>query len=543
METRCGVASESQLISPAMHRGSDLAIRLFSGWLLICGLAPASVRAQQTASFVVEEATISQVHEAMQGGKLTCRALVSSYLRRIEAYDKNGPAINSIVLVNPRAEAEADELDRRFARSGLTGPLHCVPMIVKDNFETKGLRTTDGALALSTFVPDQDAFEVRRAKEAGALVLAKSNMAEWAFSPYETVSSILPGYTRNPYALNRVTAGSSGGTAAAIAASFGLVGFGSDTGNSIRGPSSHQSLVGIRSTMGLTSRAGVLPLNLLADIAGPIARTVEDATKVFAVIVGADPNDPVTSAAAKHLPQNYLGALDREGLRGAVVGVLRQAYERDTTDGEISGVFDVALEDIRRAGATVVDPAVIAGLDAIKRQREVGPCMGFKYDLNRYLAAQGDRVPVKSLAEIIKSGRFHPSVQYRLEQADKAAENGPGSAACEAEMVYREKIRQAVLQTMERLHLDAFVYPTWSNPPRLIGDLNTPAGDNSQFFSPTTGFPAINVPMGFTRGGTLPAGMTIFGRPWSEASLIKFAYAYEQSTHHRRPPESTPPLR
>ena len=208
----------------------------------------------------MEEATIAQVHDAMKAGRLTCRALVERYLKRIEAYDKNGPAINSIVLVNPDALKEADELDRRFARSGLTRPLHCVPMIVKDNFETKGLQTTDGALALEGFIPEKDAFQVKRIKEAGAIVLAKSNMAEWAFSPYETVNSILPGYTRNPYALDRVTAGSSGGTAAAVAASFGLVGLGSDTGNSIRGPSSHQALVGIRSTMGLTSRAGVFPL-------------------------------------------------------------------------------------------------------------------------------------------------------------------------------------------------------------------------------------------------------------------------------------------
>jgi Asp-tRNA(Asn)/Glu-tRNA(Gln) amidotransferase A subunit family amidase len=206
-------------------------------------------------------------------------------------------------------------------------------------------------------------------------------------------------------------------------------------------------------------------------------------------------------------------------------------------------IFNTAVEDVRRAGATIVDPATVPGLDTIKRPHDLGPCMGFKYDLNQFLAARGDRVPVKNLAEIIKSGRFHPSVQYRLEQAEKAPQNGPDSPACKAEEEYRERIRQAVLETMSRSRLDAFVYPTWSNPPRLIGDLNTPAGDNSQFFSPTTGFPAINVPTGFTRGGTLPAGMTIYGRPWSEATLLKFAYAYEQATHHRRPPASAPPLR
>jgi amidase len=493
--------------------------------------------------FQIEEATISQVHEAMRAGRLSCRALVDQYLKRIAAYDKNGPGINAIVLINPEAEKQADELDRRFAQSGLAGPLHCVPMIVKDNFETQGLRTSNGALAFAKYIPDKDAFQVKRAKDAGAIVLAKSNMAEWAFSPYETVSSILPGYTKNPYSLDRVTAGSSGGTAAAIAANFGMVGLGSDTGNSIRGPSSHQSLAGIRSTMGLTSRAGVFPLNLLADIAGPIARTVEDAATVFQVIVGEDPDDPVTRASRGHLPQDYMAALDRNGLHGATLGVLRQAYERDTADPEMVRIFSVAVEDLRHAGATMVDPAKVEGLETITRSREAGPCMGFKYDLNQFLAARGDRVPVKTLAEIIKSGGFHPSAQRRLEQAESGPPNGPGSEACQAESAYRERVRGAVNQAMDRLKLDAFVYPTWSNPPRLIGDLNTPAGDNSQFFSPTTGYPAINVPMGFTRGGTLPAGMTIYGRAWSEPALIKYAYAYEQATRHRRAPGSTPPLR
>jgi len=380
-------------------------------------------------------------------------------------------------------------------------------------------------------------------KDAGAIVLAKSNMAEWAFTPYETVSSILPGYTKNPYALDRVTAGSSGGTAAAIAASFGAVGLGSDTGNSIRGPSSHQALVGIRSTMGLTSRGGVMPLSTLADIAGPMARTVEDAVAVFQVVVGDDPADPVTAAAREHLPQDYAKALVRDGLRGVRIGVLREAYERDTTDPEVVQVFLAAVEDLRRAGATVVDPAVVEGLAEIRRPRDAGPCMGFKYDINRYLASHGDRVPVKSLAEILKSGRFHPSVQRRLEQAEAGPENGPESPACEADRAYRAAVRTAVTKTMDALKLDVFVYPTWSNPPRLIGDLNTPHGDNSQFFSPTTGFPAISVPMGYTRGGRLPAGITFFGRAWSEPVLVRLAYAYEQATRHRRPPESAPPIR
>ena len=535
-----GPIKESVTFTPGRwpsHDYNDLMIR----GLGILALTAVSLFAQEAAPFEVEEATIAQVHDAMKAGRLTCRALVERYLKRIEAYDKNGPAINSIVLVNPDALKQADEMDQRFARSGVTRPLDCVPMIVKDNFETQGLQTTDGALALKGYIPEKDAFLVKRVKEAGAIVLAKSNMAEWAFSPYETVSSILPGYTRNPYALNRVTAGSSGGTAAAVAASFGLVGLGSDTGNSIRGPSSHQALVGIRSTMGLTSRAGVFPLSLLADIAGPMARTVEDAARVFQVVVGEDADDPATTAARAHAPVDYLAQLDRNGLKGAVIGVLRQAYERPSADPEVVQVFLAAVEDLRRAGATIVDPAEVEGLDALRRGG-AGPCMGFKYDIDHFLAARGDRVPVKSLADILRSRGFHPSVQYRLEQAEKAPENGPDSAACKADTEYREKVRKAVLQCMDRLKLDAFVYPTWSNPPRLIGDLNTPAGDNSQFFSPATGFPAINVPMGYTRGGRLPAGMTIYGRPWSEAKLIRLAYAYEQAMRRRRPPESTPPL-
>ncbi len=493
--------------------------------------------------FEVEEATIAQVHDAMRTGRLTCRALVGLYLKRMEVYDKNGPGLNSIVLINPEVEKQAEELDRRFAAGGLTGPLHCVPMIVKDNFETKGLRTSNGALVFSKYVPDHDAFQVQRVKEAGALVLAKSNMAEWAFSPYETVSSILPGYTRNPYVLDRVTAGSSGGTAAAIAASLGLVGLGSDTGNSIRGPSSHQALAGIRSTMGLTSRAGVFPLSLRADIAGPMARTVEDATKVFQVIVGEDPNDPVTKAAGSHLPQNYAAALDRNGLHGATIGILHQAYERESADPEVVRNFEASVEELRRAGATIIDPAKVDDLPPSNRSRDAAPCMGFKYDINHFLAARGKAVPVKTLAEIIQSGGFHPSVRWHLEEAEKDPENGPESAPCQADDKYREQVRQAVLKTMDRLKIDAFVYPTWSNPPRLIGDLNTPAGDNSQFFSPVTGFPAVNVPMAFSRGGTLPGGLTFYGRPWSEATLLKFAYAYEQATQHRHPPPSTPPLR
>ena len=503
---------------------------------------PAAAQTPTAAPFHVEETTIADIHAAMRAGALTCHALVEQYLRRIDAYDKNGPALNALVVVNPGALRVADSLDRRYAREGITGPLHCIPMIVKDNFETVDLPTTAGSLSLQGFVSTKDAFQVRRVREAGAIVLAKSNMAEFAFSPYETVNSILPGYTKNPYALDRVTAGSSGGTAAAVAANLGEVGLGTDTGNSIRGPSAHQSLVGIRSTMGLTSRAGVVPLNLSADVAGPMARTVADAVAVLQVVAGYDPADSLTLAARGRAIPAYAASLLRDGLRGARIGVLHQAYDRPSTDAEVREVFARALEDLRRGGATVVDSVAIPELDSLLRAQS-GGCNPFKFDLERWIANTGMRTPVKTLDEIIRSGRFHPSIQKRLEVAqavELAPEQNPG---CRSREQFRDGLRKAVLRAMDGQRLDALVYPTWSNPPRLIGDLNTPHGDNSQLFSPSTGWPAISVPMGYTRGGMLPAGMTIFGRAWSEPMLIRLAYGFEQATRHRRPPVSAPPLR
>ena len=304
---------------------------------LVAGTVPGA--AQTAPPFSVVEASIADIHAALRAGRLTCRGLVEHYLRRIEAYDKNGPAVNAIVLVNPRALAEADGLDALAGKGGPLGPLHCVPTIVKDNFETVGLQTSNGSLTFEGYVPATDAFQVARIKAAGAIVLAKSNLAEWAFTPNETLSSILPGYTKNPYALDRVTAGSSGGTAAAVAASFGAVGLGSDTGNSIRGPSSHQALVGIRSTMGLTSRAGVFPLSLLADIAGPMARTVADAVAVFQVVAGEDANDAATAASRGRTIPRYADALQADALRGhARRGAAAGLRARHHRSGDRAGV-------------------------------------------------------------------------------------------------------------------------------------------------------------------------------------------------------------
>lgn len=526
----------------------QLSRRFFVVCVVAVTLVSSHPAAEQTRptpqSFRVDEATIASVHAAFKAKTLTCRALVTAYLARIDAYDKTGPALNAIVITNPNALSEADALDAQYRRRGLTGPLHCVPAIVKDNYETVGLQSADGSLALKGFVSDVDAFLVKRIKAAGAIVLAKSNMAEFAFSPLETVNSLL-GTTKNPYALDRVPAGSSGGTAAAVAANFGLIGMGSDTGNSIRGPSSHNALVGIRSTMGLTSRAGVIPLSYLADIAGPMTRTVADATAVFQVIVGEDPEDPMTARSRGRAIPNYAQALRKDGLKGARIGVLHQAYERTnaTVDADIVAAFARAQADMKAAGAEIVDDVKI---ELPPRAQGAGACRGFKYDINEYLATRGKNAPLHSIEEIVASpaaASFPASVKQRAQQAAAAAlGQGPDSDACKADAAYRAAYGEAITRAMDALKLDALVYPTWSQPPQLIGQTNQQAGDNSQTFSPTSGFPAMTVPMGFTRDNTLPIGMSLLGRAWSESTLIRLAYAYEQATHHRRAPASTPAL-
>ncbi len=486
--------------------------------------------------FRVEETTIAGIHAAFRAGTLTCADLIGRYLQRIAAYDRQGPGINALVVVNPEAMRVAERLDAAFASRGITGPLHCIPVIVKDNMETIDLPTTAGSRSLEGFVSHRDAFIVSRIRDAGAVILAKSNMAEFAFSPYETVGSIIEGPTRNPYALDRVPAGSSGGTAAAVASNMGAVGLGTDTGNSIRGPSAHNALVGIRPTMGLVSRSGIVPLNLAADVAGPIARTVGDAAAMLEVIAGADTTDPVTAEGDTRAPHRYAASLVADGLRGARIGILRPAYERQTTDSGVVRLFERALDDMRRQGAIIVDSIQI---DSAARPR--GNCNQMKSDLNAWLAFHGDRVPVHTLAEIIASGRFHPSIEQRLRSSEEVTLAPADNPGCRTRDESRARFRTAVLGEMDRLRLDALAYPTWSNPPRLIGDLTTPHGDNNQLFAPSTGFPAITVPMGYVRD-SLPAGVQLLGRPYAERVLIRLGYSYEQATRHRREARSVPAL-
>lgn len=484
------------------------------------------------------ELTIARAHEAMLARTLTARQLVEAYLARIAAYDKQGPTFNSLILINPEALERADSLDRFLARTGrLSGPLHGVPFIVKDNYDTHDLPTTGGSASLEGSIPADDAFQVRKIREAGAIVLAKSNLAEFAFTAMETVGSMLPGWTFNPYALNRVTAGSSGGTAASVAANLGLVGLGTDTGNSIRGPSSHNALVGIRSTQGLTSRDGIMPLFAHRDIGGPMTRTVEDAVRIFDVIAGTDPADPVTAPADEHRPASYLEFLrnDASDLR---VGVPRWMVYTETADPEVLERFEAAVVDLRRLGVTVVDDVPLPEYDSLRRSLS---CPRFRYDIENYLATLPDP-PVRTLQEIEEGGKVHVTVMPTVKRFLEFEGTPETNEGCVQAAANEERLREAVRRALASAAVDALIYPTWNNPPRLVGDLTTPHGNNSPILSPPTGFPALTVPMGFVRDGTLPVGLQIYGDAWSEPTLIRLAYAYEQGTRHRRPPASAPPL-
>lgn len=494
----------------------------------------------------VVELDIAGIHEGLREERFSCVALVEAYLARIEAYDRRGPALHAIVTVNEEAVGRARAADERIGAEGTDDlrPLECVPVIVKDNYDTADLPTTAGSASLRDSVPPDDAFQVRRLREAGAIVLAKSNMAEFAFSPFESLGSVVPGHTRNPYDPTRVPAGSSGGTAAAVAAGFGAVGLGTDTGNSIRGPSSHTALVGLRSTMGLTSRDGIVPLNLYRDIGGPMARTVEDAARVFQVLAGPDPADPATEGFVRE--PDYLAALDASSLDGRRIGVVRQLSDTETAAPGIRARFEEALADLGRLGAEIVDPVEIPKLDEDLSLW----CNPFRAQLEDYLASLGPAAP-RTLAEIVEGGAFHPSIEGRLERALEV-ERSPDEECAEA-LRQAAELRSEVEAVFAAERLDALAYPSWSNPPRLLGDLTTPDGNNSYQLSPPTGFPAVTVPMGFVgadppaaplpgRPPNLPVGLQLLGAPLGESTLLRLAYAYEQATGHRRPPRTTPPL-
>ena len=481
--------------------------------------------------FEVYEQSIVDLQAAMTARRVTSRGLVDSYLARIQAYDQAGPRINAIVMLNPRAREEADALDRERVEKGVRGPLHGIPVLIKDNYDTADMPTSGGALALATLQPAADAFQVKKLRDAGAVILGKTTMHELA-SGITNISSFTS-QTRNPYDLYRNPGGSSGGTGAAIGASFAAAGMGSDTCGSIRIPAAHQNLVGLRGTQGLSSRTGIMPLSSTQDIGGPLARSVTDLAIMLDATVGPDPADAITKESAGHIPKSYRDSLVEGGLKGVRIGVLRSLWGDAPEDNEVSGILRKALDGMKAQGAEVVDVAV-PGLDDLLRDSSV-IADEFKFDLMAYLAKQPN-APVKSLGEVIDRGLHHDALDanFRLRNSPETRETEHYRQA----MVKRRATRAAVLATLEEQRIDVLAYPTLRRKPAAIGDPQL--GTNCQL-SATTGLPAISMPGGFTTDG-LPIGLELLGPAWSEPALLKYAYAWERATNPRRPPFSTPPL-
>jgi amidase len=481
--------------------------------------------------FEVHEQSILDLQDAMAAGRDTTRGLVESYLARIQAYDQAGPRLNAVVLISPRAREDAEAMDRERADKKVRGPLHGIPVLIKDNYDTADMPTSGGALGLATLQPTADAFQVRKLRDAGAVILGKTTMHELA-AGITTVSS-LTGQTRNPYDLFRVPGGSSGGTGAGIGASFAAAGMGSDTCGSIRIPAANQNLVGLRGTHGLSSRSGVMPLSSTQDIAGPLARSVTDLAIMLDATVGEDPADAITKESAGHIPKSYRDALATDGLKGARIGVLRSLWGTAPEDDEVAGILRKALDGFKAQGAEVMD-VVVPGLDELLRDSSL---IGdeFKFDLAAYLA-KIPNAPVKSLGEILDRGLNHAELEatFRLRNQPEKRETEHYRQA----MIKRRALRAAVLATLEELRVDALAYPTLRRKPALIGEAQ--GGTNCQL-SATTGLPAIAMPAGFSNDG-LPIALELLGGAWEEAKLLNYAYAWEQATKPRRPPFSTPPL-
>jgi Asp-tRNA(Asn)/Glu-tRNA(Gln) amidotransferase A subunit family amidase len=497
-------------------------------------------QAARKSTFVVEEATISGVHAAIAGGDISCAQVVQAHLRRIETYDDRGPTVNAIISINPAALDTAAELDRvRAASRSPLRPLHCIPVVLKDNFDTADMATTGGSLTLAGSVPLRDAFVVRRLREAGAIILAKANLTELARGG-TTVSS-LGGQTRNPYDLTRTPGGSSGGTAAAIAASFAVTGTGSDTGQSVRSPASAQSLVGLRPTRGLVSRAGIIPVSTTQDEAGPITRTVEDAARMLDVMAGYDPGDPITAFGVNRIPPTYTAFLNRESLKGARIGVLSEYFGRDAVHREVNAVAERAIGKMAEAGATIVRMTIPA-LERLTADIQVAD-----YEARRafddYLKALGPGAPVKTFDEFVARGQFHSSLKPGLD-TERRLVDGVNDPEYKNRLLRRQDLRQAVMNVISANTLDAILYP---HQRRLVVPIGEEQVERNGVLSNSTGFPAITFPGGFSSPTAsaplgVPVGIELLGPDWSEPRLIALAFAFEQVAKPRRPPASTPPL-
>ena len=473
------------------------------------------------------EATIVEVQAAMSAGALTSAELTRAFLRRIDTYDRSGPRLNSVLEVNPDAMETAETLDRERAAGGARGLLHGVPVLLKDNIATADrLHTSAGSLALADCVAPRDAFLVTRLRAAGAVILGKANMTEWA--NYMTTDmpagySSRGGQVVNPYDARLTPGGSSSGSAVAVAAALCTVAVGTETSGSILSPAHHNSVVGIKPTVGLVSRDGIIPIAASQDTAGPFARTVEDAAILLAAMTGADPRDRATRASRAEAPPDYHRVLDARTLSGVRLGVPRAVFFEGVTAEELP-VIEGALRALADLGATLVDPADIATARAVADFRSDVMLYGFKRDLNRYLRTLGAATPVRSLRDLIRFNEARPREMLRFGQMRLLAAHGTGGLRTTAYAHSRaEDIRlsrtDGIDPVLERERLDALVF---------VGRAGAAIGAKA-------GYPSVIVPAGYTREGT-PVGLTFLGRAWSEPVLLRLAHAFERATLHRRTP-------
>jgi amidase len=493
-------------------------------------------------SFDVLETTIADVQAAYRSGQLTCRQLVQSYLDRIENYDRQGPAINAIITINPAALKEAERLDAAFKAGGFVGPLHGVPIIMKDQGDAVGMPTTLGSVLFKDYYPDRDAFVVDKLKKAGAIILAKATLGELGGG--DTHGSLF-GSTKNPYDLARTAGGSSGGSGASVSANFCTVAVGQEGFASIRRPSTWNCVVGMRPTAGLVSRSGVFAgWPSINGSLGPMARTVTDLTKLLDVMAGYDPDDPVTAHGVGRIRQSFTAFLDKQGLHGARFGILRESMGYDAEPGsedfnKISEVFDKAVADLRAAGAEIVDPVEIPDLKVLLAKR-AGSFTDEEESFKTYMS-RSKQAPYKSRAEAMNAPVFEKVVK-------RARERWMRRASEEAHYEYlkaREQLMSSLLKVMADHRLDAIVHKAVEHQPTLIKDgVNPPYVDQKGAPHINTFLvyvPSIVVPAGFTRD-QLPAGITFLGRPYDDGRMIQYAYGYEQATRHRKPPPSVTPL-
>ncbi|MEP6493846.1 MAG: amidase family protein [bacterium] len=480
---------------------------------------------------VVYETSITDLQTAMTQGRATSVGLVDAYVARINAYDHKGPALNAIIRLNPRARAEAAALDAERKAGHVRGPLHGIPIILKDNYSTTGMVTSAGTIALAALQTSDDAYQVRKLREAGAVILAKSNMHELA-SGITTISSI-GGQTCNPYDPDRAPGGSSGGSGAAVAASFAPIAWGSDTCGSIRIPSAVHNLFGLRPTKGLSSISGIVPLSHTQDVGGPIARTVRDLAIGLDATVGADPADPATQILNGAAPPRFVDALDSTSLRGKRLGVIVAHFGTEADDQEGTRIVRQALDKMKARGAEIVD-VTIPDLDSVITAAGVID-YELKYDLMDFLA-KVPNAPVKTLAEILDKGLYNTALDAGLRRRERMGTRD--SEAYRAAMAMRTTARNLVVSFLDANKLDALVYPTVRQKAAIIGEPQR--GANCQL-SAVTGLPALSAPAGFTPDG-LPIGVELLGRPLADAKLLAMAYDYEQSVHPRRAPSTTPAL-